>query len=333
MTADDAYTMIDLGENLNVEFKAKLSSTNAKAICKEIAALAATTGGHLFVGVADNGHIVGLENALDIRDKLERWSAELIVPPPVINPTIVEVAGLEILVVEVANGTAPLYSFDDRFYIRVGTSSVTLDAAKIIDVVRGRRIEDVIASMESTIAVANSTALAAMYATAPAIQGQGDLATMNYHQLRDRVFSEMRQSPAFAALETGVAVAQSTASMALASPSSIVANREGAAQDEYNTLLARLIGDIESSNVIRMIQTSASVAQSSSIYAQSLVSQMQTALAEIRTLVDQLRTETSSLASSTSSNSAHISYIESKTLQHAMEIKGISDRLNLLRTI
>ena len=121
MTADDANAMIALGENVNVEFKAKLSSTNAKAICKEIAALAATTGGHLFVGVSDDGDIIGLENALEIRDKIERWSADLIIPPPVMNPTIVKVAGVEILVVEVANGTAPLYSFDDRFYIRVGT--------------------------------------------------------------------------------------------------------------------------------------------------------------------------------------------------------------------
>jgi len=333
MTADEAETIIALGENLNVEFKAKLSSTNAKAICKEIAALAATTGGHLFVGVADDGNILGLESPCDVRDKIERWSADSIVPPPVINPTVLKLAGLEVLVVEVANGTAPLYSFDDRFYIRVGTSSVTLDAARIIDVVRGRRIEDVIASMESTIAVANSTAFAAMYATAPAIQGQGDLATMNYHQLRDKLFSEIRQSPAFAALETGIAVAQSTASMALASPPSIISNRNGSGRDEYSSLLNQLIGDIESSNVIKMIEASSSVAQSSSSYTQDIVAQIQATLKEVKFLVDHLRSEQSSLATLTSDNSFYISNLDSRISQNSMKIKEMIDRLDLLRTI
>lgn len=70
MTADEAEKIISLGENLNVEFKAGLSSNNPKAICKEIAALAATTGGYLFIGVSDSGEILGIDDPFVIRDKI-----------------------------------------------------------------------------------------------------------------------------------------------------------------------------------------------------------------------------------------------------------------------
>lgn len=172
-----------------------------------------------------------------------------------------------------------------------------------------------------------------MYTTAPGIQGQGDLATMNYSQLRDKIFSEIRLSPAFAALETGIAVAQSTASMALASPPSIIANRDSSHQAEYSELLNRLVADIEASPVIRMIQTSASVAQSSSSLAQSLVAQMQVGLTEVKSLIANIQSNIASVSNSTNSNSSHISYLESRITANITEIQGLTNRLNLLKNI
>lgn len=99
--------------------------------------------------------------------KIERWTADLVVPTPLIDPKVVAIGEKEIVIVEVANGASPIYSYDGRFYGRIGTSSCVLNPRQLVDVVRGRKLEDVISSLESRVALAQSIASTAMISTAP----------------------------------------------------------------------------------------------------------------------------------------------------------------------
>lgn len=58
MEPQEAKTLIAKGENLKVEFKKK--SNHPEKIIRELVAFANTSGGHLFVGVADDKTIAGL---------------------------------------------------------------------------------------------------------------------------------------------------------------------------------------------------------------------------------------------------------------------------------
>lgn len=56
----DLLDMIETGESSTVEFKRK--TTNPVKLAKEISAFANTKGGYLFIGVEDNGKIVGVHS-------------------------------------------------------------------------------------------------------------------------------------------------------------------------------------------------------------------------------------------------------------------------------
>nr|WP_255602392.1 RNA-binding domain-containing protein [Polymorphobacter megasporae] len=283
------------------------------------------------MGVSDRGKLIGLDDARVLRDKIERWTADLISPPPMINPIIIDISGLNILVVEVANGTAPFYGYDGRFYARVGTSSVILDAAQLVDIVRGRRVEDVIASMESSLAVAQATATAAMYATAPAIMGQGDLATMSYFQVRDRVFSEIRLSPAFTALESGLAVAQSTASIALTSFGSVNFQRE--ITEKYDTNLPRILDELENSPFIKIMQSAILGLQSMATVTQSQANSLHSEMAAIRSSLASLQSELSAVVSSRDINKVEIDSLSIKMMNLEVALNTLSFRVDRLQTI
>lgn len=208
--------IIEGGEKLTVEFKKELSPKQERSICKEIAALSTAKGGHLIIGVEDNGRIVGVSDPEDILNKIERWCSNYIKPLPQIDRDVVKIDGMNVVVVEVADGIFPFYMYDDRVYTRVGTSSVIVNPQELIDIIRGRDLEDLVTSLESNIAIAlsiaqtaQSSAVAATYAIAPAIIGQGDLATMDYENVQNRILRDIEASPTIAVLRSALASANS----------------------------------------------------------------------------------------------------------------------------
>lgn len=246
MNPDDLTRELHDGESLTVEFKATLSAKNERGICKEIAAFATSRGGRLFIGIDDNGVVVGVETPEIIRDKIERWVSSSVNPPPILDIKIIDYESKKIVLVEVANGTAPFYQFDFVAYIRTGTSSEVLDTARLIDLVRGRKIEDVIASIESTLSMTHSLAMAAMNSPSPAIHGQGDLATMSYAQLREMILAEIAASPLVSSLQSGIAAAQSMASYASMTVAPAISGQDDLATMSYSELQERLVVEINS---------------------------------------------------------------------------------------
>ncbi len=62
-TFSEVKSMIRAGESDSVEFKKRIN--HPEKVAREIVAFANTSGGHLFVGVEDNGHIEGLKHPED----------------------------------------------------------------------------------------------------------------------------------------------------------------------------------------------------------------------------------------------------------------------------
>jgi hypothetical protein len=278
---DQALSLITGGESLTLELKASLSSRKPEGICKEIAALATSKGGHLLVGVSDDLQVIGVADAVALRDKIERWTVDLVSPTPLIDPRVVAIDEKEIVVVGVAKGASPIYSYDGRFYGRVGTSSCVLNPRQLIDVIRGRKIEDVISSLESSVAVAQSIASTALVSTAPAITAQGELATMNYGQVRQRIFDDLRTSPAFASLEASVAIAQSTASLALGGPASSIRGQGELATMNYEQIKHRLLADLTTAVAITAMRSELAALHSQLFMAETKIQSLETRLAKL----------------------------------------------------
>jgi hypothetical protein len=250
-------------ERLFVEFKKELSSKKPEAICKEIAAFSTTNDGTIFVGVSNDKEVLGLENPKDVRDRIERWAYELVSPAVKIDAYPFKIDGKTVVVVEVKKGPALFYSYDGRLYGRFGTSSSVLKTHHIEEIVRGQSLEQAIAGLQANVASAQSQAILAHYATAPGIQGQGELATMQYQQIKDRIFEDLASSSMIAAINSGIAIAQSLASIAQASTATAIVGQGDLATTNYADLLARIDSDIATLTVIRALRMDVSSANAS----------------------------------------------------------------------
>jgi len=255
-------SIIDCNEGLFVEFKADLSRRKPEAICKEIAAFSTTNDGTILIGISDDKSILGLQNPVEVRDKIERWAHAFVSPAPLFDAYPFTIEDKKIVVIEVKKGPALLYSYDGKLYGRFGTSSNILKTHHIEELIRGQSLEQAIEGLKSNVAVAQSTAILAQYSTAPAIQGQGDLATMQYGQVRDKILADLASSPMMAAINSGIAVAQSLASIAQASPAPGIFGQGDLATINYSDLLERLNSDIALMNVVQQLKSDILAAQS-----------------------------------------------------------------------
>ncbi|MDI1328132.1 MAG: ATP-binding protein [Brevundimonas sp.] len=183
MNIDDAVRLITSGEGLRVELKAALP-TRQVAICKEIAALASTDGGHVFLGVSDDGVVVGMTTAerSTLGERLESWVRHHVSPLPLIDLEWLEIDGLAVLCIAVERGSSPLYYFDRVPYIRVGTISHPAEPHQVLEKILGWSVTDKISDIKKDL-----TATHPNRHTAAAIFGQGELATMNYETLLERL--------------------------------------------------------------------------------------------------------------------------------------------------
>jgi hypothetical protein len=243
MNPSELATLVASGERLGVEFKTELSNKRDNYVCKEVAAFATSNGGHLIIGISDNGEIVGLENARMTQNKLENLINSHVTPTPVVDTRIVHIDKKDVLVCEVAAGTAPFYMYDGRPYVRVGTSSARLSAQGLIDLVRGRPLEEVVRNLEASLSTAHTMASHAMSSPATAIYGQGELATMNYGELIERLFVDIAKAPAMLAIQSKADIANSMASYAVSAPARAIDRQGDLATMDYFTLVSLLVED------------------------------------------------------------------------------------------
>lgn len=192
MTPEEASKVIAGGESLTVELKAQLSSNQPQAICKEVAALATMQGGHLFLGVENDGTICGLRDVERPSDRVESWIAHYVAPAPAVSLEPLRLQGVSVLHVEVFEGVAPLYYYDGRPYLRVGTQSVRASPAQVEYLVSNGKLMSELRAATAR-AAGLEEALHPSRHVAAAILGQGQLATMNYDTLRERLFNDLAE--------------------------------------------------------------------------------------------------------------------------------------------
>ncbi len=115
--------VINNGENSYVEFK--IERTRPESIAKELVAFLNFEGGSLYIGVSDNGEIIGVDN-----DDYEEWVMDICRNN--INPQVIPVYEeikidnqKKLIKITVTKGTQKPYSLanNNKYYIRVGSTS------------------------------------------------------------------------------------------------------------------------------------------------------------------------------------------------------------------
>ena len=117
----DVVSEIARGEGQEREFKRQID--NPESVAGEIVALANSDGGVLYVGVDDDGTVIGLSDAETAFQTLTNICRDRCIPPvsPVLEQPIVE--GQTIITLKVMkelNRAKPYRTAGGRFYIRVG---------------------------------------------------------------------------------------------------------------------------------------------------------------------------------------------------------------------
>lgn len=123
--------IINSGESTTVEFKRK--ATTAAKLAKEIAAMANTSGGYLFIGVDDNGFIYGIDSEKSESDIVEKACGFFIEPPIEADILVANIQNKDILILKInESSTKPHKALIDeqnskkeyKVYIRLGEKSV-----------------------------------------------------------------------------------------------------------------------------------------------------------------------------------------------------------------
>jgi ATP-dependent DNA helicase RecG len=119
MEAGELRQLINQGEGPTVEFKREFTT----AIDREMAGLANAGGGVVFVGVADDSTIVGVDDPKGVADRVMGLCRTNIKPPLTPNIETVEVEGENVLVIGVGEGSQKPYTANGICYVRAGATT------------------------------------------------------------------------------------------------------------------------------------------------------------------------------------------------------------------
>ena len=132
-------------EDINVEFKEldRNKGTLPDSVPKEIVAFSNTEGGTLFIGIRDDGTVVGVDNPDDVMTRVSNVAHDTILPDimPFIQIRSVELEGKQVIKITVSVGTErPYYLVKEGLrpkgvYVRRGTACIPLNEAGIREMI------------------------------------------------------------------------------------------------------------------------------------------------------------------------------------------------------
>ena len=128
ITPEDIISIAASGEGYNAEFKIRVPN-KVKELTEEICAFANSAGGTLLIGVDDNNILQGTTIDNGKRSAIQNSIREI---SPIINCPIyaVDVAGIEIWVIEVSSGLQKPYVLSGAIYVRNGSNTQKLTAVE-----------------------------------------------------------------------------------------------------------------------------------------------------------------------------------------------------------
>lgn len=121
---EDLDVILSEGESYTVEFKESAD----KSLASEVCAFANASGGRVFIGVDDDGHVVGTDVSNSARSRIQD-TINQIEPRLKVNIDVLN----NIVVVTVPEGTHKPYSCSKGFYLRSGPNSQKLERDSIIE--------------------------------------------------------------------------------------------------------------------------------------------------------------------------------------------------------
>lgn len=127
------------GEGLRHEFKEALPD-QGHTLGREIAAFATSGGGTIFLGVSDAAAVIGLaglgdaESRADFRERVE-GIARSVQPAISLRVDYVDYGGATLCLARVPGGSEPVYYYDHRPYIRIGSQSRPATPAEVKDLI------------------------------------------------------------------------------------------------------------------------------------------------------------------------------------------------------
>lgn len=129
-----------LGEGPQTEFKLKMpdKGPNRESLLKTAAAFASDSGGLILVGVsekgqANEGEVVGLADAANVRDSLVDLIRRVVIPEPNYDVSVVTVDGKDLVVIGLQADGRPHGIHPDRiqFFVRRGASTFSAQYGEI----------------------------------------------------------------------------------------------------------------------------------------------------------------------------------------------------------
>ncbi len=132
---------LQAGEGQQYEFKEAFPE-QAHNLGTEIAAFATSGGGVIFLGVSDASAVIGLvglgdtSSRSDFRERIEGIARTV---QPAVSPLIgyLDYGGATLCVAQVPNGAEPVYYYDHRPYVRVGSQSRPATPAEVKKLIVG----------------------------------------------------------------------------------------------------------------------------------------------------------------------------------------------------
>lgn len=126
------------GESVDVDFKEAFPE-QAHRLAKEIAAMASSGGGRIFIGIDDNGELRGInaESGEERDDFIERAHsiARNVRPVPNLEFHFALEAGETVLVIDIPKQPEPVYYYDSRPYIRDKRRARAAEPDEVIELV------------------------------------------------------------------------------------------------------------------------------------------------------------------------------------------------------
>ncbi len=129
MEPEELLAIAGRGEDSSNEFKVNLN--NAVSAAEEIAAFSNSLGGYIFVGVTDDGEIVGLstEDVKRINKLLDGAASENVRPSVTLHTENIEFPQGLVMVVTVREGSRkPYFTTSGKIFVRTGTSKKTVNS-------------------------------------------------------------------------------------------------------------------------------------------------------------------------------------------------------------
>lgn len=123
LTAHNLNDILVLGEGQYIEFKETLD----KSLAKEIVAFANASGGVIYLGITDDGHVKGIEITNRLKSNIQDIAHNC---DPSIVISLIEIGNA--LAIDVREGINKPYSCSSGFYMRMGANSQKMRRDEIL---------------------------------------------------------------------------------------------------------------------------------------------------------------------------------------------------------